>query len=618
MTDQREPAKRRDKRRFNGHPDFNATLKEELKATCELDEPCGTVLAAELCNRIESAMSSATEKCKSNQAAKKKRRTDLPLQIRQLLDERRAARKGGEGHRPLKCISKDLKKELRSWERHRKQEKIDGILREFSDIGRIHNIGNNFKKQRLTCVKNSEGAEVSDRQGIADVFATFYENLYSRKHCPGEAGITSSSSGEQSDIPPVTAEEVRTQVKKLKKGKAADSAGIVAEMFKDGGDYLLEVLAHVFTSILADGEEPPQTWRHTCIKVLFKKGDTKLPSNYRPISILPILYKVFSMVLHGRLLAYLAEQQSVDQAGFRKGFNCEDHLLTLVLLHEKMYEHNLNLWLAAVDFEKAFDSVSHASLWASLGEQGVPDPYIRVLRKLYEGQTGQILSDRTSRVFRLERGTKQGDPMSPTLFNALLESIMRDLKETWGKKGFGVQLGGRRLTNLRFADDILLIGATRAQVRHMLEDLSARAGKDGLKLHMGKTKILSNVFDRRGVLAQSHVQVGAGRVEVLPFDGSVSYLGRKLCFQGFHDVEIQSRIAKGWGAFGKFKAVLCNKHYLLRSRLRLFDAVVSSTVLFGSGAWTMTAARESKLQTEMRRMLRKIIATPPVRAASVG
>ena len=135
-------------------------------------------------------------------------------------------------------------------------------------------------------------------------------------------------------------------------------------MLKAGGDYLLEVLARVFTSILTDGEEPPQTWRHTCIKVLFKKGDPKLPSNYRPISILPMLYKLFSMVLHGRLLAYLTEQQSVGQAGFRKGYSCDDHLLTIVLLHEKMYEHNLNLWVAAVDFEKAFDSVSHASLGA--------------------------------------------------------------------------------------------------------------------------------------------------------------------------------------------------------------------------------------------------------------
>eukprot|EP00959_Pyramimonas_sp_CCMP1952_P218022 4559705-Pyramimonas_sp.AAC.1 len=91
--------------------------------------------------------------------------------------------------------------------------------------------------------------------------------------------------------------------------------------------------------------------------------------------------------------------------------------------------------------------------------------------------------------------------MSPTLFNALLESIMRDLKQEWANKGFGVKVGTRRLTNLRFADDIMLIGSSRAHVRRMLEDLSVRAGESGLKLHSGKTKILSYVDVRRGVLA---------------------------------------------------------------------------------------------------------------------
>ena len=57
---------------------------------------------------------------------------------------------------------------------------------------------------------------------------------------------------------------------------------------------------------------------------------------------------------------------------------------------------------------------------------------------------------------------------------------------------------------------------------------------------------------------------------------------------------------------------------MLRPELRLFDAVVSSTVLYGIGAWTMTAARETKLQTNLRKMLRRVIATPPMRAVSVG
>ena len=101
---------------------------------------------------------------------------------------------------------------------------------------------------------------------------------------------------------------------------------------------------------------PPADWKHTRIKVLLKKGDPQLPGNYRPISILPILYKLFSRVLHQRLKVFLQPEQSIDQAGFWAGFNCEDHLLSVVLLYEKMAEQNLDIWVATVDFEKAFDS----------------------------------------------------------------------------------------------------------------------------------------------------------------------------------------------------------------------------------------------------------------------
>ena len=141
----------------------------------------------------------------------------------------------------------------------------------------------------------------------------------------------------------------------------------------------------------------------------------------------------------------------------------------------------------------------------------------------------------------------------------------------------------------------------------MLQDLDERARAAGLKLHMGKTKILSNEAVRRGVLRQRDVQVGEGRVEVLAYGDSTPYLGRQLTFSEYHDVEINHRVSKAWAAFGKFKSELCNRHYLLQSRLKLFDAVVSSTVLYGSGAWTLTAAREQKLNAAMRKMLRKIV-----------
>ena len=63
-----------------------------------------------------------------------------------------------------------------------------------------------------------------------------------------------------------------------------------------------------------------------------------------------------------------------------------------------------SLGIAAVDFEKAFDSVSHESIWEALQSQNVPTEYIEVLQRLFSGQTGQIVADKTSRSFELGKG----------------------------------------------------------------------------------------------------------------------------------------------------------------------------------------------------------------------
>ena len=128
---------------------------------------------------------------------------------------------------------------------------------------------------------------------------------------------------------------------------------------------------------------------------------------------------------------------------------------------------------------------------------------------------------------------------------------MRKVRQDWQSKRLGIFIDAKLLNNLRFADDLLLIGRSRAQVKHMLEDLSREAGKVGLKLHLGKTKVLSTRSQRRGCLAQTHVEGLGEKVEVLAETEGTVYLGRAVNFSNFHDAEIDNRIYSGWAAFGK-------------------------------------------------------------------
>eukprot|EP00973_Karenia_brevis_P050366 6990483-Karenia_brevis.AAC.1 len=105
-------------------------------------------------------------------------------------------------------------------------------------------------------------------------------------------------------------------------------------MIKLGGARVVEVLLDLFNEVLSS-RSPPQKWKESVISVIHKSGDERLPKNYRPITIIPVLYKLFARLLYRRLLPILDKAQCEDQAGFRKGYNTADHLLTFSILAEK-------------------------------------------------------------------------------------------------------------------------------------------------------------------------------------------------------------------------------------------------------------------------------------------
>ena len=145
-------------------------------------------------------------------------------------------------------------------------------------------------------------------------------------------------------------------------------------------------------------------------------------------------------------------------------------------------------------------------------------------------------------------------------------------------------------------------------MRLMLTDVVQGADKVGLELPMGKTKVMSNGIGR--FTNRRTTAVSGSKVEILPVWDATMYLGKNLSLTYLHDVELDNRIAKAWGAFNKHRVGLCNRGVSLNARLKLFDSVVSSTALYASGTWTMTRERERKLRTAQRKMLRQVLGIP--------
>ena len=148
----------------------------------------------------------------------------------------------------------------------------------------------------------------------------------------------------------------------------------------------------------------------------------------------------------------------------------------------------------------------------------------------------------------------------------------------------GVTLGNTQtttITNLRFADDVLLIGKTLHQVKNMIDTLTTETRKHGLQLHPDKTKILHNLTRATGDSKQRYARVGELNIEILPRTEATKYLGRKVSFDQYNQTEIDNRIAAAWKKIWSLKSELTSKRYSLHDRLRLFEGTVTPTFLYG-------------------------------------
>ena len=268
------------------------------------------------------------------------------------------------------------------------------------------------------------------------------------------------------------------------------------------------------------------------------------------------------------------------------------------------------MWTATVDFTKAFDSISHKSNWEAPKSCNVDHEYVCLLRKICRDQKASVHTDEESNIFDIQKGSYQGDPMSSLLFNTVLQYSLKDEIQRWQKKkGMGIYLGDHDhdcLTNLRFADDVMLFATFKEQIRKMMCDFKKATEKVGLRIHPDKTKIFSNQSTINSDI-KKHIEVGDMSIEILTRNESVKYLGQRNSFYHQYTIEIKSRIRAAWATSHKYRQELASKNYMLTHRLRLFDATVSPTVCYAAGTWAPNKEHERMIQSTQRKMLRLII-----------
>ena len=287
---------------------------------------------------------------------------------------------------------------------------------------------------------------------------------------------------------PVTCSEVKKAINNLKLGKSTGPDRILNEVIKYSHKVLVKSYVKIYNLILNTGCYP-ESWKKSFIISLHKTGDKSDPNNYRGISLSNSLPKIFNAVLNNRLIKVIDSQLSNSQFGFRENHRTADSIFVLKsLINKYIHKGKGKIYACFVDLKKAFDSVWRTALLYKLCNMGVGKTFYRVIKQQYINTKSSLkYKEYISDYFHISRGVKQGDSLSPTLFNIFINDITKNFED---KQSTPLQLIDSKIGSLLFADDLLILSETKEGLQNSLNNLSTYCDNWQLSLNINKTKTM--------------------------------------------------------------------------------------------------------------------------------
>uniref|UniRef100_A0A670IED3 Reverse transcriptase domain-containing protein n=1 Tax=Podarcis muralis TaxID=64176 RepID=A0A670IED3_PODMU len=386
------------------------------------------------------------------------------------------------------------------------------------------------RKEQGTINKiTAEGEEITDPRRIRKEFLDYYRSLYKNKERNNLRKIERFlKDKEVQKIPidkkrrlntPIEKEEIEDVIKELKRGKAPGPDGFTVGYYKEMKSILVSPLKETMNNILKKGEIP-ETWKEALIMFIPKQdADLTQVKNYRPISLLNIDYKIFAGILARRLKSLLLEIIHKDQAGFLPGRHMRDNTRNIINMLEYLsVKIDKQVVMMFVDAEKALDNVVWDFMLKILEHMEVGKDFFNGVKAIYTEQKAKLMVNNiATEEIKIQKGTRQGCPLSPLLFIMVLEVLLNSIRQN--KKIKGVTFGQNVYKIKAFADDVVIMTEDpMTTLDEVLKEIDQFGELAGFKLNKGKTKlIVKNVDQRETEIIQQRSQIEVAK--------KVKYLG---------------------------------------------------------------------------------------------
>ena len=331
--------------------------------------------------------------------------------------------------------------------------------------------------------------------------------------------------------------------------------------------------------LIFDTSVIPTVWRKSVICPILKdpQSDKRVPLNYRGISLLSCVNKLYSSFLNKRITVYLNNNNILadEQNGFRADRSCVDHVFTL----DSITRNSNNIYSAFIDLRKAFDFVDRDMMLYKLLMNGIDGKVYNSIKSIYSNTISAVrLGNKLTEWFDCSTGVKQGDSLSPTIFAIFVNDLVDEIRDL----DLGVKVDHTSISMLLYADDIVFIAESEDNLQVMLDKMHEWCKKWRVLVNTDKSKI---VHFRHGRSSRTNFEFSIGRNK-LEIVSTYKYLGVFMNEKGDYSLNAET-LSKGAGrALGGLISKIHNfKQCGFKTYEKLYQSCIIPILDYSSAVW---------------------------------